>query len=75
MMTWFRAIVRERGLLRFVFEVLLVVQLLHLGEHVAQMIQLYLLGWPPPAARGIVSNLDVEKVHFFWNLGVLATLA
>ena len=75
MMTRVRAIVRERGALRLVFEVLLVVQLLHLGEHIVQMIQLYALGWPPPAARGIVSNLDVEKVHFFWNLGVLAALA
>jgi len=74
MITWFGAIVRQRGPLRFVFEVLLVVQVLHLGEHVAQMIQLYVLGWPPAIARGIVSNLDVEKVHFFWNLAVIAVL-
>jgi RHS repeat-associated protein len=69
-----RALVRERGTVRLVFEALVIVQVLHLGEHVAQMVQLHLLGWPPPDARGIVSNLDVEKVHFAWNLGVLATL-
>src|SRR5262245_50979119 len=74
MITAVRTIVRERGVLRFVFETLLVVQLLHLGEHLAQMIQLFVLGWPAPQARGLVSPLDVEKVHFVWNLGVLAAL-
>ena len=69
-----RAIARRRGWPRVVLEALLVVQALHLGEHVVQMIQLYVLGWPPAIARGVVSNLDIEKVHFVWNLGVLATL-
>jgi RHS repeat-associated protein len=69
-----RAILRRRGGPRVVLEGLLVVQILHLGEHLAQMIQLYALGWPPAIARGVVSNLDVEKVHFVWNLAVLATL-
>ena len=65
---------RRRGWPRVVLEVLLVVQVLHLGEHAAQMVQLYVLGWPPPNARGLVSTFDVEKIHFVWNAVVLATL-
>jgi RHS repeat-associated protein len=74
MMAPLRSIIRRRGGRRVLLEALLVIQVLHLGEHLAQMIQLYVLGWPPAIARGVVSNLDVEKVHFVWNLGVLATL-
>jgi RHS repeat-associated protein len=69
-----RSILRRRGWPRVVLEALLLVQALHLGEHVVQMIQLYVLGWPPAIARGVVSNLDIEKVHLVWNLGVLAML-
>jgi hypothetical protein len=72
---WLAAEVRRHGTTRFFFEVFLVVQLLHLCEHVAQMVQLHVLGWPPPTARGIVSQLDVEKVHAAWNVLVLGALA
>ena len=66
---------RHAILTRRVFQALLILQGLHLGEHLVQMAQIYLLGWPPPLARGVVSTLDVEKVHFIWNLVVLTAIA
>jgi hypothetical protein len=62
---------RRRGIVGIGFEMLLVVQVLHLGEHAIQMVQLYAAHLPPAQARGLISPLDVEKVHFFWNLFVL----
>jgi len=64
----------RRGLVRTVFEALLLVQLAHLGEHIVQIAQIHVLGWPAPQARGLVGAFDVETVHFVWNLGVLFTL-
>jgi hypothetical protein len=64
----------DRRRRRLVFEVFLVVQALHLGEHVVQMVQIYVLGWPAPLAQGVVSALDVERVHAAWNAGVLVAL-
>jgi hypothetical protein len=49
-------------------------QTLHLFEHVAQMIQIHILGLSGPAARGIVGQLDIEWVHFTWNTWVLVAL-
>ena len=49
-------------------------QTLHLFEHVAQMIQIHILGLSGPAARGIVGQLDIEWVHFIWNAGVVVVL-
>jgi hypothetical protein len=69
--TW----LRRRGSLQIVFDAFLGVQALHLGEHLAQIAQIYLWGWPPALARGVVASLDVEKVHAVWNLGVLIALA
>lgn len=69
-----RARARPRGWRRVLFEVLVVVQLLHLGEHSVQMVQLHLLHLPPAEARGLVSPLDVEKVHFVWNVIVLGAI-
>jgi hypothetical protein len=68
--TW----LRRRGSPQIVFDVFLGVQLLHLGEHLVQIVQIYLCGWPPSLARGVVASLDVEKVHAAWNLGVLVAL-
>ena len=65
----------RRGTVRVVFEALLVVQLAHLGEHLVQIAQIYLLGWPARQARGLVAAFDVETVHFLWNVGVLAAVA
>src|SRR5437867_7447748 len=69
------AAIRQRGTVRTAFELLLAVQLLHLGEHLIQVAQLYLLHRPPAAARGLISTFDIEKIHFVWNLVVLAVLA
>ena len=51
------------------------IQLGHLGEHLVQIAQIHLLGWPAPQARGFVAAFDVETVHFLWNLAVLAVVA
>ena len=53
------------------FYVLVVTQTGHLLEHVAQMIQLHVLGLTGAHARGIFGTLDVEWVHFVWNTWVL----
>ena len=50
---------------------LVVTQTAHLLEHVAQMIQLHVLGLSGPDARGIFGALDIESVHFVWNSWVL----
>ena len=57
------------------FEALLLVQLGHLGEHLVQIAQIHVLGWPPPESRGLVAAFDVETAHFVWNVGVLAVVA
>jgi hypothetical protein len=47
----------------------------HLLEHVAQMVQIHLMGLSGPQARGVVGQLDVEWVHFAWNTWVVAAAA
>jgi hypothetical protein len=49
------------------FYVLAVTQTGHLLEHVAQMVQIHLLGLTGPNAQGVISVLNVEWVHFVWN--------
>ena len=53
------------------FYVLVVTQTGHFLEHVAQMIQLHLLGLAGGDARGVFGALDIEWVHFVWNTWVL----
>jgi hypothetical protein len=61
---------------RFFFTALLAFQLAHVGEHVAQMIQLHVLDLPAAQAHGIIGVLDIEWVHFVWSSFVfVATLA
>lgn len=67
----------RRGLLlterwRFFFTAVLAFQLGHVGEHVAQMIQLHVLRMPAASAHGIVGSLDIEWVHFLWSTFVFA---
>lgn len=50
------------------------VQLAHNVEHVAQVVQVHLLGTGVEDAHGIVSALDRELVHFVWNTAILASL-
>src|SRR5919198_42314 len=68
--TW----IESRGITRLGFESFLVIQLLHLGEHAVQMVQLGVLRWAPADARGLISRLDVETIHFAWNVIVVLAL-
>lgn len=54
-----------------IFQVLVILQLAHFGEHVSQIIELHFLDWAPSRARGIIGELDIEPVHFWWNLLIL----
>lgn len=53
------------------FYVLVVTQSGHLLEHVAQMIQIHVLGLQGVDARGVFGSLDIEWVHFMWNTWVI----
>lgn len=53
------------------FEFVVILQIAHFAEHVSQMIELHFLSWAPVLAKGIVSQLDAEPVHFWWNLSIL----
>jgi hypothetical protein len=57
------------------FYVLVVSQSGHFLEHVAQMVQLHTLHLTGTAARGVFGALDIEWVHFLWNLWVLVAAA
>lgn len=56
------------------FYLLVITQLGHLGEHVAQEYQLHVLQWPASQAHGVFGSLDIEWVHFIWNLWVIAAV-
>jgi hypothetical protein len=53
------------------FFILVVTQGAHFVEHLAQMIQLHLLGLSGQQASGIFGMLNLEWVHFIWNTWVL----
>ena len=53
---------------------LLVSQLGHTAEHVVQVAQIHLLGMRAPDARGLLSPLDTEWVHFGWNTWILVAV-
>ena len=53
------------------FALLVVSQTGHFFEHVAQMVQIHLLGAQGPAAGGIIGPLNTEWVHFVWNTWVV----
>jgi hypothetical protein len=57
------------------FGVVALPQLGHFGEHLGQMIQIHWQGAAPPKAHGAVGALDIEWVHFLWNLWVLIGVA
>ena len=61
------------------FYVLVVTQVGHFFEHVAQVVQIHALGLKGANARGVFGALDIEWVHFLWNswiiLAVVALLA
>lgn len=54
-----------------VFWVLVVTQGGHVVEHIVQMAQIHVLGWPPAESHGIFGALDTEWVHLVFNTLVL----
>jgi len=56
------------------FYVLAATQVGHLGEHVAQMVQIHVLHMPGPAAHGVFGSFDIEWIHFVWNTWVIVAL-
>ncbi len=56
------------------FYVLVVTQTGHFLEHVAQMIQIHVLGLQGADARGIFGTLDIEWVHLTWNTWVIVAV-
>jgi len=52
-----------------------VLQGAHMVEHIVQMVQIHVLHWTGPAARGVFGVLDIEWVHFVWNTLVFVALA
>ncbi len=60
---------RQHGLV--LLYVLIVTQTGHFLEHVAQMIQIHVLGLQGAQAQGVFGMLNIEWVHFLWNTWVL----
>lgn len=56
----------------YMFAATLVIQTLHMVEHVAQVYQKFVAHTVP--AHGLVGQLDLEQVHFAFNVFYLATL-
>ncbi len=57
----------------YLFALTVLIQALHMVEHVAQVIQKFVLGIAP--AHGLIGALDLEQIHFAFNVFYLATLA
>ena len=54
------------------FALTVLIQALHMVEHVAQVIQKFVLSIAP--AHGLIGALDLEQIHFAFNVLYLATL-
>ena len=52
------------------FGTVVLLQLGHLSEHVVQNVQLLVTHGQLAASRGVFGQLDVETVHFYWNIGI-----
>ncbi|MBI3762613.1 MAG: cyclic nucleotide-binding domain-containing protein [Chloroflexi bacterium] len=55
-----------------VFEALLLLQFGQFAEHLAQIVQIFLLHFPPEQANGIFGQVNREWVLFLWNTALLA---
>jgi len=53
------------------FEILIITQGLHFIEHIAQIVEVDVVGLPRALSRGIIGNLDAEYVHFFFDTFLL----
>ena len=61
-----KEVYRQYRWLAFFF-VLLIAQSVHFTEHIAQMIQIHLMGLSGIQAHGIIGMLDLEWVHFLFD--------
>ncbi len=52
------------------FGALALLQLGHMSEHTAELVQLFFTHGNMAQSQGIFGLLDNETVHFFWNIGV-----
>jgi hypothetical protein len=64
---------------RAALTVFMVVVVAHLAEHVVQAIQIFVLGWPPPQARGILGMpfpwlITSEWLHYGYAILMLIGL-
>jgi hypothetical protein len=50
---------------------MVIAQTAHTIEHLAQMVEMHIFGWPASSAKGIIGFLDIEWVHLIWNSWVL----
>ncbi len=57
------------------FFVLLVAQSAHFTEHIAQMVQIHILGLSGSQAHGIIGVLDFEWTHFLFDAGFVPICA
>lgn len=60
-------VIARSSLMRALFFVLVVAQSLHFIEHIAQMVQIHLLGLSGTQAHGLIGMLDLEWVHFIFD--------
>jgi hypothetical protein len=56
----------------YMFALTLIIQAVHLVEHVAQIMQKFLFDITP--AHGLIGQLDLEQVHFAFNRLYLSAL-
>jgi hypothetical protein len=56
----------------YMFSLTVIIQAVHMVEHVAQVVQKFVLDVTP--AHGLIGQLDLEQVHFAFNLLYLTTL-
>ena len=63
-----RSIYRQHHWLAFFF-VLLIAQSVHFTEHIAQMVQIHIMGLSGAQAHGLIGQLDLEWVHFAFDAG------
>jgi hypothetical protein len=53
------------------YGIMIVTQTLHFIEHIAQIVEVDVIGLPRSQSRGIIGNLDAEYVHFFFDTSLL----
>jgi len=60
-------------------QLFMVIVLAHWAEHLVQAFQIYVLGWPPPAARGVLGQwfpwlVKSESLHYGYAIVMLVGL-